>query len=235
MILYDVCIYIYIYIYSIHTLYIYIYIYTYIHTYIPYRPCGAPSRVERHGRPGAPAGSRLSWIFAYKIFELRIGRFEVEFDKIFELRIVHTWHILPPSKIDCGLFLADFTDSGGKYLFHRIGWKGRIWQLCISASIIIITIIITITITIVIIVIISIVIVFFMTIIQPVVRLRGGPMVNRFTLSLASPASRRGRDKRGFHRRATNPLRFVLCCFECAHVATCCHMLSHFVTYCHTI
>ena len=33
----------------------------------------------------------------------------------------HTCHILPPSEIDLGLRLADFTGSGGKYLFHRIG------------------------------------------------------------------------------------------------------------------
>ena len=41
----------------------------------------------------------------------------------------HTCHILPPSEIDLGLCLAVFAGSGGKYLFHRIGWKGRIWQL----------------------------------------------------------------------------------------------------------
>ena len=44
----------------------------------------------------------------------------------------HTCHILPPSEIDLGLCLAVFAGSGGKYLFHRIGWKGRIWQLWIS-------------------------------------------------------------------------------------------------------
>ena len=41
---------------------------------------------------------------------------------------LHTCHILPPSEIDSGLCLADFTDLEGKHLFHRIGWKGRIWQ-----------------------------------------------------------------------------------------------------------
>ena len=41
----------------------------------------------------------------------------------------HTCHILPPSEIDFGLCLAVFTGSGGRYLFHRIGRKGRIWQL----------------------------------------------------------------------------------------------------------
>ena len=41
----------------------------------------------------------------------------------------HTCHILPPSEIDLGLCLAVLAGSGGKYLFHRIGWKGRIWQL----------------------------------------------------------------------------------------------------------
>ena len=34
-----------------------------------------------------------------------------------------------PLWIDLGLSLALFAGSGGKYLFHRIGWKGRIWQL----------------------------------------------------------------------------------------------------------
>ena len=43
----------------------------------------------------------------------------------------HTCHILPPSEIDLGLCLAVFAGSGGKYLFRRIGWKGRLWQLCI--------------------------------------------------------------------------------------------------------
>ena len=44
-------------------------------------------------------------------------------------REVHTCHILPPSEIDLGLCFAVFAGSGGKYSFHRIGWKGRIWQL----------------------------------------------------------------------------------------------------------
>ena len=34
---------------------------------------------------------------------------------------LHTRHILPPSEIDLGLCWADFTDSEGKHLFHRIG------------------------------------------------------------------------------------------------------------------
>ena len=42
-----------------------------------------------------------------------------------------------------------------------------------------------------------------------------------------SPASRRGRDKRGFHGRVTNSLYFVIACFKCAHVATCCYILSY--------
>ena len=41
---------------------------------------------------------------------------------------IHTCHILPPSEIYFGLYLAVIAGSGGKYLFHRIGWKGRIWQ-----------------------------------------------------------------------------------------------------------
>ena len=35
--------------------------------------------------------------------------------------ILHTCHILPPSEIDWRLFLAVFTGSEGKHLFHRIG------------------------------------------------------------------------------------------------------------------
>ena len=45
-------------------------------------------------------------------------------------QVLHTCHNLPPSEIDGGLFLAVFTGTEGRYLFHRIGWKGRIWQLC---------------------------------------------------------------------------------------------------------
>ena len=51
-------------------------------------------------------------------------------ERFYECDPVHTCHILPPSEIDLGLCLAVFAGSGGKYLFHRIGWKGRIWQLC---------------------------------------------------------------------------------------------------------
>ena len=40
-----------------------------------------------------------------------------------------TCHILPPSEIDWGLLWAASAGSEGKYLFHRIGRKGRIWQL----------------------------------------------------------------------------------------------------------
>ena len=38
-------------------------------------------------------------------------------------------HSLPLSEIDRGLLLAVFAGSEGKFLFVRIGWKGRIWQL----------------------------------------------------------------------------------------------------------
>ena len=34
---------------------------------------------------------------------------------------IHNCHILPPTEIDSGLCWADFTDSEGKHLFHRIG------------------------------------------------------------------------------------------------------------------
>ena len=37
-------------------------------------------------------------------------------------------HILPPSEIPWRLFLAVLQAQKGS-LFHRIGWKGRIWQL----------------------------------------------------------------------------------------------------------
>ena len=37
----------------------------------------------------------------------------------------HTRHILPHSEINFGLCLAVFAGSEGKYLFHRIGRKGR--------------------------------------------------------------------------------------------------------------
>ena len=50
------------------------------------------------------------------------------------LPLLHTCHILPPSEIDLGLCLAVFAGSGGKYLFHRIGWRGRIWQLCTTTT-----------------------------------------------------------------------------------------------------
>ena len=36
-------------------------------------------------------------------------------------QLAHTCHILPPSEIDRGLFLAVFAGSEGRYLFHRIG------------------------------------------------------------------------------------------------------------------
>ena len=50
-----------------------------------------------------------------------------------------------------------------------------------------------------------------------------------------SPASRRGRDKRGFHRRATNSIHFIIVCFKCAHVATFCYILLHFAIFCHML
>ena len=46
----------------------------------------------------------------------------------------HSCHILPPSEIDLGLCFAIFAVSGGEHLFHRIGWKGRIWQLWVFKS-----------------------------------------------------------------------------------------------------
>ena len=43
--------------------------------------------------------------------------------------IDRTRHILPLSEIDWGLFWADFTDLEGKHLFHRTGFKGRIFHV----------------------------------------------------------------------------------------------------------
>ena len=43
--------------------------------------------------------------------------------------LLHNCHIIPLSEIDVGLFWAAFAGLEGKYLFHRIGRKGRIWQL----------------------------------------------------------------------------------------------------------
>ena len=57
------------------------------------------------------------------------------------------------------------------------------------------------------------------------------PRVRRLT-----PASRRGRDKRGFHRRATFPCMhlpyFVLSALVLSHVAMRCHILQHVDTFC---
>ena len=36
----------------------------------------------------------------------------------------------PPRKYIGGFVLADFTGLEGNHLFHRIGRKGRIWQVC---------------------------------------------------------------------------------------------------------
>ena len=50
----------------------------------------------------------------------------ITFTTIIIIIILHTCHILPPSEIDLGLCFAAFAGSGGKSLFHRIGWQGRI-------------------------------------------------------------------------------------------------------------
>ena len=47
-----------------------------------------------------------------------------------------------------------------------------------------------------------------------------------------SPASRRGQDKQGFHRRATHFLHFAIFCVMCAHVATFCYIVPYVVTFC---
>ena len=44
-------------------------------------------------------------------------------------RPLATAYAILVSEIGWGLFLYVFTGSEGKHLFHRIGWKGRSWQL----------------------------------------------------------------------------------------------------------
>ena len=55
---------------------------------------------------------------------------------------------------------------------------------------------------------------------------------NEHNDDIISPASRRDRDKRGVHRRATNPMHFVICCCKCARVATFCNIVSYVATVC---
>ena len=80
------------------------------------------------GKRMYPSLSRVFWARGFRLFRvLGFQGFRVP-----GFRVLGSWptrHILPPSEIDLGLCLAVFAGSGGKYLFHRIGWKGRIWQL----------------------------------------------------------------------------------------------------------
>ena len=53
-----------------------------------------------------------------------------------------------------------------------------------------------------------------------------------------SPASRRGQDKRGFHKRATSPYilhDYALSEHVLPHAALCCYMLHHFAICCHML
>ena len=118
---------------------IYIYIYIYIHIIISYQE--GPAACPGSGSPAAARcwGGRLRgplymyniyiYIYIYPclyvLYMYNITYYDIPWCNI------HTCHPLPPSEIDLGLRLAVFTSSEGQYLFHRIGWKGRIWQLCL--------------------------------------------------------------------------------------------------------
>ena len=56
------------------------------------------------------------------------------------------------------------------------------------------------------------------------------PKGSQYGGSRYSPASRRGRDKRGFHWRATHPPHVAIVCFQWAQVVT---FGNAFVTFCH--
>ena len=56
---------------------------------------------------------------------------------------------------------------------------------------------------------------------------RRPPRLGRSPHPELSPASGRGRDRRGFRRRAANSLRLAIFSFQCAHVATFCNMSPH--------
>ena len=133
---------------------LYICIYTYIYIYIHGATGNKRIRTRRVGRPISWLAARCKQMkhMSYQGRMTLITRkrkselLNIMGDEIFETQdcelaarckqmkhmkhIVHTCHILPPSEIDLGLCLAVFAGSGGKHLFHRIGWTGRIWQLC---------------------------------------------------------------------------------------------------------
>ena len=50
--------------------------------------------------------------------------------------------------------------------------------------------------------------------------------------SPATQVPRRGRDKRGFHRRATTPIHFVIFCSKSARVATLCNISQYLRAFC---
>ena len=50
------------------------------------------------------------------------------------------------------------------------------------------------------------------------------PLGRYVEIGLMSPASRWGRDERGFHRRTTDSLHVAIFCSNCVRVATCCHI-----------
>ena len=111
-----------------------VYIYIYVHVAISFQdetsPCSSSQSI--------PSSSSLSLPLCVVLFKHNYTIIIVFIAIIIIMMIIimvessreqHTCHILPHSEIDGGLFLAGFAGSGGKCLFHRIGWKGRIWQL----------------------------------------------------------------------------------------------------------
>ena len=70
----------------------------------------------------------IIYIYIYIYIERERERERASSRIIYQI-VTHTCHNRPPSEIDLRLFWADFTDLEGKHLFHRIGWKGRIWQV----------------------------------------------------------------------------------------------------------
>ena len=130
--------------------YICVYIYIYTHTYIDTSNCcfragvwGDPARPPMHAGPCRSIYTHICiyiYIYAHMYRErereiiicVYIYIKHIYIKLIYSIHIYiyrYTCHILPPSEIDSGLCLAVFAGSGGKCLFHRIGRKGRIWQL----------------------------------------------------------------------------------------------------------
>ena len=98
------------------------------------RPTSSPARRAPWSPAPAAAGrSRrpLSLAYVFRVFPR--ARLETSSGPLGRssglVSRVPPCHILPPSEIPWRLFLAVSAGSEGEYLFRRIGWKGRIWQL----------------------------------------------------------------------------------------------------------